>query len=162
MFSFLKKFFDINQSVEVENGVREFVIFDGDQTSFTTLKKLFIEKSSTKFVWVQSGTVSKKVISLSKSIELIKPSHIGKEATDTQIGISIVVALTKNSDIKTVYIVSTDGDFYDVVMNISREFPSVKFVIVNDQNHKTSVVAQTALRKINNRNKNCFYVKLKR
>lgn len=143
--------------------VTEYVIFDGDQTGDKTLMSLLTDSTHTKFVWVQiASIVSKKLTANLHRIELIQPSNVGKEATDTQIAISIVDALHKIKTLHTVYIVSSDGDFIDVVTNISKLFTTKKFVLVDNQSHRTSKTASRVLRTLNTTNPNCFSVKLKK
>jgi uncharacterized LabA/DUF88 family protein len=145
--------------------ITEYVIFDGDQTSDKTFLMLLTTSKSTKFVWVQVGTILSKIMKLycdDERVELIQPSSVGKEATDTQIAISIVDALHTIKTLHTVYIVSSDGDFIDVIVNISKLFPTKKFVLVNNQQHKSSKSATRALRNLNTTYPNCFSVKMKR
>lgn len=143
--------------------ITEYVIFDGDQTANKTLMSLMTNSASTKFVWVQVGSLIPKALTANiHRIELIQPSNVGKEATDTQIAISIVDALHKIKTLHTVYIVSSDGDFIDVVTNISKLFPTKKFVLVDSQSHRTSKAASRVLRTLNTTNPNCFSVKMKK
>lgn len=143
--------------------ITEYVIFDGDQTNDKTLISLLTDSKSTKFVWVQVGTtLSKKLSQNLGRVEVIRPSSVGKEATDTQIAISIVDALHTIKTLKTVFIVSSDGDFIDVVTNVSKIFPDKKFVLVDNQTRQTSKSAISALRTLNTTNSNCFSVKIKK
>lgn len=146
----------------IQSLLKELVIFDGDQTNNETLKLLYTKKDSIKFVWVQVGKLIPKAIKKhSIDIQLIIPSAIGKESTDTQIAITIVDTLHKNPSIKKVFIVSSDGDFLDIMLSLSNIFPHVVFVLANNQIRVTSKAAQYASRTLSIANPNCSVIKIK-
>jgi hypothetical protein len=161
MFSFIKKFFGLSTVDKSEGSlIKQLVIFDGDQCHQDTFLSLYKDCPSTKFLYV-AISISKVVRRFCKAnpIEVIQPYHIGKEATDNQIAISLVCELSKNPSIKMVHIVSNDGDFYDIMKNTSRYFPSVKFVLVSDQRTATSKTSHVALRKLClEKDQKCFHV----
>jgi hypothetical protein len=141
--------------------ISELVIFDGDQTPPDTFTRLYRQNQAhCKYIWVTVTTIPRVV--KHTSVEVIKPSSVGKEATDTQIALSVFNSLTTTPNITKVFIVSSDGDFIDVIINLSRYFPAIKFVLVDDQRHPTSKASQIARRSLSLRFTNCSVVRLKR
>lgn len=139
----------------------EHVFFDGDQTNKQTFDVLWVKDSKqTKFTWVSVHMHLPKFIN-TELINYIKPASVGKEATDTQIAMSIVDELHKLPSLKTIYIVTSDGDFLDTVINLSVMFPTKKFVIINNGTHCTSGAGTAAGRTLNQNHPNCSIIKIK-
>ena len=146
---------------ETSPSISELVIFDGDQTPPDTFTRLYRpNQAHCKYIWVTVTTIPRVV--KHTSVEVIKPSSVGKEATDTQIALSVFNSLTTTPNITKVFIVSSDGDFIDVIINLSRYFPTIKFVLVDDQKHPTSKASGIARRTLSLRFANCSVVRLKR
>lgn len=141
------------------NQPSQLVIFDGDQCNTITFDRLFSTTNldSTKYIWVSAGSVQKSATrsaSTPNQLEIVKVKASGKEASDTQIALCIVDALARNPALKTVFIVSNDGDFCDTATMIGNYFPNAKFVLVRDQLQPTSKKAKS--------NRNCSIVLLKK
>lgn len=142
----LKNIFNFNR-----NKVTQYVVFDGDQTPSKVIQKLYKPNPTIKYDWVGVVSIPNVVKGV---INTIQPTNFGKEATDTQIAISIADNLHKNKNIKTVCIVSDDGDFVDIVLSLSKLFPNVNFYLASMKSTNSNK------KKINNLNKNCFSVKI--
>lgn len=134
------------------NKVTQYVVFDGDQTPSKVIQKIYKPDSTIKYDWVGVVSVPKVVTNI--DVNVIKPTNFGKEATDTQIAISISDNLHKNKNIRTVCIVSDDGDFVDITLSLSKLFPNVNFYLASIRSTNCNK------KKINNLNKNCFSVKI--
>jgi hypothetical protein len=124
MIEFLKSLFSKNK-VALKKNV---VFFDGDNVSVQVALKLSTD-SSFDYAWVKNSKVTtpKKILQ-NKNIAIIEPSCEGKESTDSYIAMGVVKSCSEGS--KSVTIVSNDTDFVDVIVEVSKMFPSCKFTLM--------------------------------
>jgi hypothetical protein len=121
--------------------MKEAYFIDGDNVSSND-GLIFAKLSGVKiYIVTQRGTSRhyKNVLDIIR----LKPSCIGKEASDMMIGMKVMQECCVNEIISRVGIVSNDGDMMDVIVNAAKEFPQIRFTLY----HSTANTMSKKLRK---------------
>jgi hypothetical protein len=109
-----------------EQTITEIVIFDGDQATKTDFLRFYKENPSTEYVWVQNSNALPKFLRNRVVGGIVAPSF-GKESVDKLIAMMLVDFCHRYQNLQSVFIISADGDFVDILETLGIMFPMKRF-----------------------------------
>jgi hypothetical protein len=129
------------------SGPTELVFFDGDQVTKAELNQFYRKHTSVEYHWIQVGSVFPRILP-KHNLHFHHAPSTGKEATDTKITVMLTHLCSKyKSTLKSVYVVSADGDFVDVLETVGGIFPTIQFAqMINTTRRTNKRVKPTARR----------------
>jgi hypothetical protein len=151
----IKQFFDrlFNRSPLEKTNL---MLFDGDQLKKSEFKKFLNGDKSFQYEFVSKTKSYINVIKgMGTDANITLAPSCGKETSDKVIAMKIVQYLMLNNSIKSVYVVSSDADFVDVMEVASHMFPDVNFIQLVDARKNRSSALLKNIRRLQNEGRKC-------